>query len=521
MFPLSASGGVGTTITVDTSADLTSSTVTTCTYSQSVYQAAADGKCTLRRAIVEATGRPFSDRPITIQFNLSNADPNKDLEVTGTWTLPMNDPMTLSTISITDRRGQVTIDGATQPGGRATGPKIIIDSADDTFSVESTDNEFRNLSFKGGGSWMISGDRNEIANCWFGLSDDGNEIEFRTPGQENRLAFGGVDLSGDDNNFHDNVVVGAFGRAVDIESGTTGNIVADNWIGTRADGTVPAIPASIECDRSFVFDPQNWYGGWGIQVGGTANTVTGNVIAGLHILQSANDTPPMSLEVFGRDHTIANNFIGLDASDRFVGVCGGGIILAGGGTTVVGNIIVRSRDPFENAGGAILTSDSSPMFGPITLSGNLVAEGPDEYHEFGPGIPQGLRLFDPAVVTSLVAGVITGSSAPGSDCPNCTIEVFVDDRDELQEGLRYLGSATANGSGAWQLTPPARRGQEPFELGPNQGLRTTSTSNQTNVIGSEPAGTTSKLSDLQATLPEIIYDGFAASDLSSWSSTVD
>ena len=62
--------------------------------------------------------RPQSDRPIAIRFNLANGDPNQDLEVSGTWTLPVAQALpVLKTDTIVNKNGQVTIDG--DPAGRA------------------------------------------------------------------------------------------------------------------------------------------------------------------------------------------------------------------------------------------------------------------------------------------------------------------------------------------------------------------------------------------------------------------
>ena len=107
-----------------------------------------------------------------------------------------------------------------------------------------------------------------------GLTGDGMTIFFRTPGDEKRLALTeGVRISSDGNTVRRNVIVGAFTKAINIDGGDN-NIITQNTIGTRADGTVPAIAPQSECVASFNYNPQNWYGGWGIGLGGTNNTVT-------------------------------------------------------------------------------------------------------------------------------------------------------------------------------------------------------------------------------------------------------
>ncbi|MFZ4663269.1 MAG: hypothetical protein ACOYNY_40055, partial [Caldilineaceae bacterium] len=244
-----------TVITVNTSTDLDSGSVTkTCTYTAGTYVAAGDG-CTLRRAILEAAARPQSDRPITVQFNLTANDPNKDKEVVGTWTLPIAATLpALKTDTIINKNGQVTIDGDTQPGGRTTGPKIIIATNDNSLQVESTNNVIRNLAFKGGGVIFLKEDGNTVERIWMGLSDDGQSIIFRTPANPLRMAGGGIHISSNNNTVQNNVIAGAFARAIDIDGGDN-NLITRNLIGTRADGTVPTVAASAQCLRSLSLDP--------------------------------------------------------------------------------------------------------------------------------------------------------------------------------------------------------------------------------------------------------------------------
>lgn len=76
-----------TIIIVDSAEDLVPTNINhTCTFeSGALFFPAADGACTLRRALREAGARPDSDRPITIQFNLPADD-----EVDGVWELELN-----------------------------------------------------------------------------------------------------------------------------------------------------------------------------------------------------------------------------------------------------------------------------------------------------------------------------------------------------------------------------------------------------------------------------------------------
>ena len=494
-----------TTITVDTSADLDSSSLTkTCGYTAGIYAAATDG-CTLRRALLEAAARPQSDRPIAIRFNLANGDPNQDLEVSGTWTLPVARALpVLKTDTIVNKNGQVTIDGATQPGGRTNGPKIIIDTNDFSLQVESTNNTIRNLSIKGGGVIFLKEDNNLVERIWMGLTDNGQAIHFRTPGNETRMAGGGIFITSDGNTVQDNVIAGAYARAVDIGSGVQNNTIQRNLIGTRADGSVPAVAPAAQCLRSFSYDPQNWYGGWGIAVSGSNNSIVQNRIAGLHILQSANDTPPMAIELFGANHLVQDNVIGVDSLGSGVGVCGQGIKVSGSGTRILDNRIVRSRIGFEDiVPTAILASDTSPLFGQITVRRNLVDSGPGDVYAFGPGIPQVLQIFAPARITGINGTAVTGASGAGSACPGCLIDFYSDDADGNNEALTYLGQTTADSNGLFAFTL-----SQPLAAG--IGIRTSSTTMSAGVIGSYGAGTTTRLSKLYLPMSSLAVTGALA-----------
>ena len=491
-----------TTITVDTSADLDSSSLNkTCVYTSGVYVAAVDG-CTLRRDILEAAARPQADRPIEIRFNLPDSDPNKDLVVSGTWTLPINQTLpTLKTSSIVNKNGQVTIDGSTQPGGRTDAPKIIIDTNDFSLQVESENNIIRALAFKGGGVIFLKEDGNLVEDIWMGLSDDGQSIHFRTPGDEKRMAGGGVFISSDNNTVQDNVISGAFARAVDINSSNQNNTIQRNLIGTRADGTVPVVPAAAQCLRSFNYDAQNWYGGWGIAVSGSNNKVLENRIAGLHILQSANDTPPLAIEIFGANHQITNNVIGLDSVGSSVGVCGQAIKVSGSGTQILDNTIVQSRIGFEDiVPTAILASDTSPLFGQITVRRNLVDSGPGNIYAFGPGIPKALQEFQPARITQINGTSVVGTNGVGSACPGCLIDLYSDDSDDIGETLSYLGSVSAASNGAFNFTL-----SQPLAAG--VGIRTSSTTPSAGIIGNFGAGTTTQFSKLYLPMNDVAIAG--------------
>lgn len=104
-------------------------------------------------------------------------------------------------------------------------------------------------------------------------------------------------------------------------------------------------------------------------------------------------------------------------------------------------------------------------------------------------LPDVFRNFKPAQVTSISGVSVSGTSGASSPCPNCVIEIFLDDVDSTNETLSSVAVVTANASGNWTATLPA-------SLTPGQGLRTTSTTAQFNTISGMSAGTTTGLSEL-------------------------
>ncbi len=95
-------------------------------------------------------------------------------------------------------------------------------------------------------------------------------------------------------------------------------------------GLVPApFDKGVDCSRELDYNASLWYGGRGIQVTGSNNTVVNNRLAGLHMPQSTNDTPPIAMEISGDGHTVTSNIIGRDMAGNDIGVCGQGMLLQG------------------------------------------------------------------------------------------------------------------------------------------------------------------------------------------------
>jgi hypothetical protein len=532
-----------TTIVVNSSEDLATSSNfarSTCTYVDgALFFPEPDGKCTLRRAIVEAGARPDADRPISIEFNLSVSDPNYNPALQY-WEVQINESheWELKRRFITDVGGQVAIDGNTQTGGRVNGPKIMINTNSgnspifgQSLAVRPSNNIIRNLGFIGGGQIILYEGNNLIENNWMGLKANGSGLSLAstaTTQAMRSLARGGIIMPSEDsdnNTIRGNRIIGAFERAIRITSGGDDNKITANYIGLDAQGHIPAPHDSgINCARELDYNSGLWYGGRGIQVTGDNNTITNNRLVGLHIPQSTNDTPPITMEIAGVGNTVTLNVIGRDLAGKDVGVCGQGMLLQGTELLVENNLIVHTRNGFDPGDDgtdfdtAILTQSFSAGSGRwITVRKNMVIDAdaathPDHVYRFAsPGVPVELRKFNPAKVTGISGTAVSGTQGddailPGpttisAACPNCRIYLYADDLDGRIEAQEFLGEATADASGNWSATLSRA-------LTASEGLRTQSMALSNGVIHFFGAGTTSKLSDdlYTATPAELALD---------------
>ncbi len=515
-----------TIISIDTTADPDDDrTNYTCNFtlgSGALGRPAPDGKCTLRRALIEASLRPQVDRPIAIHFNIPTSDPGYSPEVSGTWVISVSNTLpALKTDTIINRNGQVTIDGSSQPGGRSDGPPIIIDTSDFSLEIESSRNVIRNLAFKNGGAILVKtfAPTTTIEGIWMGLSDDGQRVQFRTPRQPNRMAFGAINLASDGNVVRNSALTGAFARAITVDGGDN-NLLENNLIGTRADGTVPTVDPAIRClieitnpeePFAFYYNPADWYGGWGIAISGTGNIIRNNRLVGMNNVRSGNDTPAMALEVFGSNHQIISNTIGIDVNGYELGVCGQAIKVSGHDIDVLDNLIVGAGrfNPDDPNVSAILVSDTSPLFDRITVRRNVVRDGilpsTKDLYEFGPGLPEALKLYASGRITSIDGVTVRGTN--GRDilggthpCPNCLIDLYLDDDDARNEALAWLGSTQAdlNGNFVFTLTQP---------LSSTQGLHTISTSTEDDVIVDYSTGMSAEASKLFLPMQSVLISG--------------
>ncbi len=477
-----------TTITVDSGKDLDNSDSKTCLTAT---------PCTLRRAVIQARN---SAKPVLIEFAIpedaaEGYDSSLDI-----WRIQFLYTSSTSLATLRYLNGEITIDGSTQPGGRAAGPKIILigpgTGQNDGLKLGETAlqnaNAIRNLGFQNfSDAIIVNSDLNIIEDNWFGLSDDGTQPALRNDEPEDGTGSSGVAISdgSDQNVIQNNVFLGFDGVAAAIRG--EANLFAGNYVGTRFDGRV----TEKQTAASLLCTTVDWLGGGGLSLDGPDHIIENNIFAGLRQEIFAISTQPDAIWVQSTCDgcIIQNNKIGLDSKNNKIGVCGIGIDITNGEeVSVLDN---QFANPYHSA---LFLNGSA--YDANTLSGNLIQKttpwlAPDDQLKADDamlrftGLPDPFEFFKPAKVTSIEGLTVTGTAGDDSPCPNCTIEIFLDDNDGITETLQSLAVVTANARGNWTATLPA-------ELAEGQGLRTTSTSTQYNVIPGMNAGTTAGLSEI-------------------------
>jgi hypothetical protein len=480
-----------TVITVDSGTDPTNSKSETCV---------SHTPCTFRRAIVQARALAPAERPVLIQFNIP-ATPEEGYDSTlGIWKLHIQSSTDPSVFRYLDG-GQVVIDGTTQPGGTTTGPKIFIvgptTGAKNGLIVgtnaagDHDGNEIRGLAFQNFKDHLIiNSNNNLIEGNWFGLSDDGTEPYLRNDDPEDGSGSSGVALSAGvtGNLIQNNIFLGFDGVSAAFRGDA--NTFDSNYVGTNKDGLV----TGKQTDPNLVCTTVDWLGGGGISMEGDDHIIQNNIFAGLRQEVFAITTQPDAIRLTGTGHLIQNNDIGVDVGSNEVGVCGRGIFLSGGPQEVQ----VLNNDIIESGLSAI--SLNGALYDENMLRTNIIkknsawpeVEGNPEAEDaiqVGASMTEEFRNFLPAKVTDIDGTAVSGTSGDNSPCPNCVVEIFLDDGDSIVETLQSLAVITADGSGNWSATLP-------FELSGSQGLRTTSTTAQYNTIPNMNADTTTQLSEL-------------------------
>ncbi len=334
-----ATASADTLVTVTTSSDVADGNVSSLAALSS--QPGADGAISLREAILAANATSAATGVLTIAFNLPNSDLGRNA-AKSTWTFTLGAQALPALV-----RGNVTIDGTTQPGNPSY-PQIILDGYNVTeadglnngITITSDHNSVRGLTLWNfyDAAVLISGPNaaaNLIAGCYLGPDANGAAAE--------QPSSFGVRLN---NGAHDNTIGGADPAARNLISGnihsgvmiqdatTHNNIIAGNWVGVKPSGQAAL---------------KNAVAGVTVESGAHDNTIGG---ANQGNLLSGNQT---GIYINGGvDNTITGNTIGLaaDGQTPLANDDGGIWLLNGAHNTMIGGTSAVTRNIISGNGAA-------------------------------------------------------------------------------------------------------------------------------------------------------------------------
>jgi hypothetical protein len=215
---------------------------------------------------------------------------------------------------------------------------------------------------------------------------------------DNRIGTDGMSL---DDASQRNVIAGNNNDAIDIaDSGTSGNIVAGNFLGTDMTGRATLGNSGVGVWLTFGAS-SNWIGAnpYGRRdAGDEGNIVGGNGFDGIQIFGGSDE------------NVVAGNEIGTDATGSLSFPNAGGIDIyqstgntIGGDTAVAGNLITN------NSGSGVSAENTS--IGNLIESNLITNNG-------GPGVVVGAGPSDPSVGNQITANRIFGNAVQAIDLNN-------------------------------------------------------------------------------------------------------
>jgi hypothetical protein len=271
-----------------------------------------------------------------------------------------------------------------------------------------------------------------------------------------------------------NVISGNVNRGVVIgASGSSGNIVEGNYIGTDTTGEKPLANG---LDGVLVFNSatSNTIGG---TVAGAGNVISGNNYDGVFITNTGT-----------RGNLVQGNYIGTDANGSSAIGNAGGVLVAGSATnnTIGGTVAGAGNTIGFNAGtgggindfnvafkrGVGVQVDAGSTTGDAILSNSIFANS----SRVGIALTNGGNANEPmptvsSVTTSSTSTTISGTVTAG----NIRVEVFVNTNCGDPEGNKFLGSAKVSRNPrnrySWSLTVA--------KLASGQGVTATATRTST------------------------------------------
>jgi hypothetical protein len=239
------------------------------------------------------------------------------------------------------------------------------------------------------------------------------------------------------------------GIAIFTDEGTASATIEGNYVGTDATG-LQALGNGVGISQQ---EGQATIGG---STSGTGNVISGNVGDGIAISGDA---------LISSTATVQGNLVGTDATGiGALGNGGQGVDVGDyvSATTLAGNVIA------DNAhAGVLVTYTPPPSSGTdamphVLITHNTMVANSGLGIDLAPenavncaSTPPGANDYLPCPVIASV----TASAVRGTACAGCTVEVYLASSaaDDVGHGeaVLYLGSATADSTGQWSLSPPS------------------------------------------------------------------
>ncbi len=321
-----------------------------------------------------------------------------------------------------NQEGGITIDSSKNNiiGGSATGERNIISGNGNGLNGAATSSQ--------SGIYITgSSTGNKIMGNYIGLDSSGTKFIAGS----SQVYGVNIDATAANNTIggtatgEGNVISGNTASGILLSSSANaGNNVYGNIIGTQKDGINRVVVNADSAQAIGVYfynnSPNNIIGG---STTGARNIISGNKQDGI-LLSS------------GTGNTIQGNYIGLGATlDSIAGATQDGIYLLSNNNTIGGSATGEANIIAFNTGIGIQgASDNGNLISRNTIYGN---SGIPIYYANNNSIP---------VITTVTTTTITGTSTAKD-----VVEVFKNTTGNCNDATTFLGSATADGSGNWNL----------------------------------------------------------------------
>ncbi len=395
---------------------------------------------------------PDSLRWAILQANTSQAASviDFDLGASGTATINLSSPLPSLQVP-------VLIDGTTEPGYQDT-PLVEIDGsalsggANDGLVLAAGGSTIRGLSLVGfseSAIVLMSQGNDAITGNYLGLDPSGaaaipNQQGIAVLGTSGNTIGAGTAGGG-------NVISGNSGDGILIENGgidSGGNLIAGNWIGTTADGSLAL-----------------GNGGAGIAVAGADANTIGLPIQGFGNLISGNVGPGISVTGGAGGTAIQNNVIGLAAGGTTpIGNQGDGIQLDDAPGTLIGGTDLGDGNVISaNQGNGIDTAGNTAR---LWVAGNKIGTDATGLLELG-NQQNGINL---ASSTNSIGGTVAGATniieynGTGRVGAGVQLEGMVDQDSILSNSIYANAGLGINlGSGPTPNHPPGTPGPNAYQ----------------------------------------------------------